>query len=280
MGKFTGVLLASDYDNTLLNTEKAFLSGSPAPVIPPRNLAALDYFMSNGGTFTISTGRAVPSIRNFAADIPCNAPFVVANGAALYDFRTHTYTDTLPLPDDVPDRAGEILSMFASAALELYDTLDTVYAVRPNQYTHLHEQITRVPVVPKEAVSDVPLPVLKMMFEDDHDVLERVQEAVLARNWTAECEVFFTARTLLEVTAKGATKGNMVLRLAARLGIAPENVYCAGDEANDISMLQSAAEGFAPSNCVPAVRDCGATIVGDCADGAIADIIEILDRRY
>lgn len=280
MGKFTGVLLASDYDNTLLNTEKAFLSGSPAPVIPPRNVEALGYFMGNGGTFTISTGRAVPSIRNFAADIPCNAPFVVANGAALYDFRTHTYTDTLPLPDSVPERGAEILSLFASTGLELYDTRDVVYAVRPNQYTHLHEQITRVPVVPKEAVSDVPRPVLKMMFEDDHEILERVQEAVLSRDWSADCEVFFTARTLLEVTAKGATKGNMVLRLAARLGIARENVYCAGDEANDISMLQSAAEGFAPSNCVPAVRDCGATIVGDCAHGAIADIIEILDRRY
>ena len=40
MGKFTGVLLASDYDNTLLNTETAFLSGAAAPAIPKRNLDA------------------------------------------------------------------------------------------------------------------------------------------------------------------------------------------------------------------------------------------------
>ena len=280
MAKFTGVLLASDYDNTLLNTETAFLSGSPAPTIPPRNLEALDYFMGNGGTFTVSTGRAVPSIRNFAADIPCNAPFVVANGVALYDFRTRTYTDILALPDGVPDRAEEILSRFPSAGLELYDTRDMVYAVRPNQYTRLHERITRVPVRERAAVSDIPRPVLKMMFEDEHETLEQIEEALLARNWTAECEVFFTARTLLEVTAKGATKGNMVLRLAEHLGIARERVYCAGDEANDISMLQAAAEGFAPSNCVQAVRDCGATIVGDCSRGAIADIIDILDQRF
>lgn len=280
MGKFTGVLLSSDYDNTLLNTEKAFLSGSPAPTIPPRNLKALAYFMDNGGTFTISTGRAVPSIRNFAADIPANAPFVVANGAALYDFRTRAYSETLLLPGNVPDRASEILSLFPSAGLELYDTLDVVHAVRPNQYTRLHEQITRVPVVPHESLSEVPRPVLKMMFEDAHETLEALETAVLARDWSRQCEVFFTARTLLEVTAKGATKGAMTLRLAERLGIAPENVYCAGDEANDISMLEAAAEGFAPSNCVQAVRDCGATIVGDCADGAIADIIDILDSRY
>ena len=31
MGKFTGVLLASDYDNTLLDTESARRSGGEAP---------------------------------------------------------------------------------------------------------------------------------------------------------------------------------------------------------------------------------------------------------
>lgn len=280
MGKFTGVLLASDYDNTLLNTETAFLSGGPAPVIPPRNLKALAYFMDNGGAFTVSTGRAVPSIRMFADDIPCNAPFVVANGAALYDFRTKSYAEMWTLPAPAPDRAADILARFPTTALELYDTLDVVHAVRPNQYTRLHERITRVPVEPHADLSEVPRPVLKMMFEDDHDILERIEAEVLARNWAADCEVFFTAKTLLEVTAKGATKGAMVLRLAERLGIARENVYCAGDEANDISMLQAAAEGFAPSNCAEPVRHCGATIVGDCASGAIADIVEILDRRY
>ena len=280
MGKFTGVLLASDYDNTLLNTETAFLSGAAAPAIPKRNLDALAYFMGNGGVFTVSTGRAVPSIRKFAADVPSNAPFIVANGAALYDFRTRSYADMTLLPAHVPDCGGEILSLFPTTGLELYDTNDIVHAVRPNQYTRLHEQITRVPVEPHDSLSEVPRPVLKMMFEDGHEILERVQTTVLARDWAAECEIFFTAKTLLEVTAKGATKGAMVLRLAERLGIARENVYCAGDEANDISMLRAAAEGFAPSNCTEPVRNCGATIVGDCSGGAIADIIEILDRRY
>ena len=74
--------------------------------------------------------------------------------------------------------------------------------------------------------------------------------------------------------------GSMGRRLAARLGISMEHVYCAGDEANDVSMLRAAALGFAPANCAPAVRDCGAVIVGHAKEGAIADIIEILDRKY
>jgi hydroxymethylpyrimidine pyrophosphatase-like HAD family hydrolase len=72
----------------------------------------------------------------------------------------------------------------------------------------------------------------------------------------------------------------MVLRLAALLGVRRENIYCAGDEANDISMLTAAAQGFAPANCVPAVRDCGATVVADARADAMAEIVSILDRRY
>ena len=37
MGKFTGVLLASDYDNTLVNSEAVRLSGGDAPEISPKN---------------------------------------------------------------------------------------------------------------------------------------------------------------------------------------------------------------------------------------------------
>ena len=86
--------------------------------------------------------------------------------------------------------------------------------------------------------------------------------------------------TLLEVTARGARKGDMVRRLANRLGISMEHVYCVGDESNDISMLTAAAEGFAPANCNAAVRECGATIVSHCNEDAIADVIEILDKKY
>ena len=71
-----------------------------------------------------------------------------------------------------------------------------------------------------------------------------------------------------------------VNKLAELLGISMEHVYCAGDEANDVSMLTAAKEGFAPANCAPVVRACGATLVSHAEEGTIADIIRILDERY
>ena len=75
-------------------------------------------------------------------------------------------------------------------------------------------------------------------------------------------------------------KGAMVGRLAQRLGISMDHVYCVGDETNDISMLTAAKEGFAPANCAQAVKDAGATIVADKNHDTLADVIAILDKYY
>ena len=88
MGKFTGVLLASDFDNTIVDTASSFRGGGDMPAPSARTLEALDYFMGNGGAFTVATGRALASFQRLVDGVPMNVPAVLCNGAALYDFRT------------------------------------------------------------------------------------------------------------------------------------------------------------------------------------------------
>ena len=45
MGKFDGVLLASDFDNTLIYTSGALHSGKPIPPLGEENRKALEYFI-------------------------------------------------------------------------------------------------------------------------------------------------------------------------------------------------------------------------------------------
>ena len=140
--------------------------------------------------------------------------------------------------------------------------------------------MTHAGVEPVSTLTDVPVPLVKIMFEDNHEHLTALRDYVLQQAWSENYEIFFSDRTLLEVTRKGASKGAVVTRLAQRLGISPAHIYCAGDENNDLSMLTMAAEGFAPANCVETVRNCGATIVADCDHDTLAEIIAILDKRY
>lgn len=280
MGKFDGVLLASDFDNTILNTERPRRTGCPISPIPAANLEALRYFMAEGGRFAVATGRALPAFQMFASQVPMNAPAIVSNGAALYDVQQARYLETVLLPENTRELGQTVLDRFPTAALEAYHLDNVIHAIRPNEYTRQHQHVTHAGVVELPALTDAPLPLVKIMFEDEHTALVPLWEWVTAQPWASAYEVFFSDKTLLEVTGKGASKGNMVRRLAARLGISMEHVYCVGDESNDLSMLSAAAVGFAPANCAEAVRRAGAVIVADCDSGTLADVVDILDKRY
>ena len=52
MGKFDGVLLVSDFDDTLYGSDLT-VSGE--------NVKAVRYFIEQGGCFTVATGRARPA---------------------------------------------------------------------------------------------------------------------------------------------------------------------------------------------------------------------------
>ena len=157
---------------------------------------------------------------------------------------------------------------------------NVIHAVQPNEVTLQHEHLTKVGITAAATLLDVPLPLGKLMFEGPHETLEEVLAFIRAQDWAEEYELIFSGAVLLEMTAKGANKGGMVRRLAERLGISMEHVYCVGDEANDLTMLNAAAEGFAPANCSAVVRESGATIVAHCNEDALAEVIAILDRRY
>ena len=168
MGKFNGVLLASDFDNTLVYTEPALLAGAPIPPLGQKNREALEYFMAEGGRFCVATGRALAAFQRFAPDIPMNAPCVICNGAALYDFATGEYLDYNLLDEKALLRGQALLDAFPTLAVEAYHIGNVVHAVRPNEYVRRHEHLTHVGTEEKERLTDVPLPLGKLLCEDDH----------------------------------------------------------------------------------------------------------------
>ena len=60
---------------------------------------------------------------------------------------------------------------------------------------------------------------------------------------------------LLEIFASNAGKGNAVKELCSKLGIPVQNSYAAGDEQNDISMLEAAHVGIAMLNAREIVKE-------------------------
>ena len=119
MGKFSGVLIASDYDNTMVYTEGALKSGGPLPSVSRENREAVEYFMAEGGTFSVATGRALPSFSRVREGVPMNGPTVLFNGAAIYDFAQQRYLYTAFLPESVRGHICRLLEDLPETALEI-----------------------------------------------------------------------------------------------------------------------------------------------------------------
>ncbi len=130
MGKFDGVLFFADYDDTLYNSHRA---------VSPENRAAIRYFMDNGGYFSIATGRAH---RTFTPQIEqellvFNAPVVLSNGAAIYDYAGDRYLLESFLPQDAPQMLSRLCDLFPALGFEAYHGED-IYVHNPNRVTREH----------------------------------------------------------------------------------------------------------------------------------------------
>lgn len=281
MGKFDGLLLVSDFDNTLVYTEEALRLCVDMPPVSDVNRAAVEHFMAEGGIFSIATGRAKPAFETVVDGIPMNGPTVLFNGAAIYDFRQRRYLVTAFLPDTVREHITQVVTALPEVAAELYHDDNTIHALNANDVTRRHMHMTHSPSIEVDSIEQVPSPISKTLFSTEEEHLDALLAYLKAQPWYDDYEVVPSAVTLVELTAKGANKGGMVQRMAALLGIQQENVICVGDHANDISMLTWAGEGYAPANAIPLVLDTpGVRRLPDCRDDAIAALIDSLDKRY
>ncbi len=281
MGKFDGLLLVSDFDNTLVYTEEALRLCVDMPPVSDVNRAAVEHFMAEGGIFSIATGRAKPAFETVVDGIPMNGPTVLFNGAAIYDFRQRKYLVTAFLPDTVREHITQVVTALPEVAAELYHDDNTIHALNANDVTRRHMHVTHSPSIEVDSIEQVPSPISKTLFSTEEEHLDALLAYLKAQPWYDDYEVVPSAVTLVELTAKGANKGGMVQRMAALLGIQQENVICVGDHANDISMLTWAGEGYAPANAIPLVLDTpGVRRLPDCRDDAIAALIDSLDKRY
>ena len=76
MKKFENILICTDLDGTLLNSNRE---------ISKENIDAIEYFKSEGGLFTFITGRVPKTSKSICDSIAPNAPYGCMNGGGIFD---------------------------------------------------------------------------------------------------------------------------------------------------------------------------------------------------
>lgn len=277
MGKFSGMLLLTDYDNTLHFTAETLRTGGPLPPIHPRNIEAIRRWMAEGGAFSVATGRALAAFRRQAEQVPVNAPVIVDNGGGIYDLAAERYLVKNFLGPGALDDIAGVLEQFPGISLELYYDGGPVQVMRETDWNRQHAMLTGLAYETVDRLKPRQEDLVKALLVAEKASLEQARAYMEDRGFREKYELIFSSSHLLELTAKGADKGAMALRLKEMCGC--KKLFCAGDHANDLPMLRAADRAFAPANAIAEVLGSGATVVCHCLQGAIADAVEILERE-
>lgn len=270
MALFDDVLLAVDYDRTLTG---------PDSVVPQRNWEAIQYFVENGGTFTMNTGRSTTTMRDLLYTLPNNAPLLLYNGSAAWDKDRLIDLKIIDLPLwEVLDAVG---SAFPEMNLEI-QAVDNHYLLNPRpEFVALYDKMhwgwaeaehgkDYGPFIKFASYGPVRKPYMSNMYECSDADQARFDEldAFIREHWGDKVEVFRAAPRIIDVHAKGVSKGAAAVELKKKLG--KKILVCVGDADNDITMLDAADYAFCPADGVVAARY---ETVCNCGDGAVADVI-------
>lgn len=267
-GIFAGTLLASDYDATVTNDKGE---------IPDRVIESVNYYMSEGGLFSISTGRTKQGY--VCKDkLRCNAPCLLANGSMLYDFTSEkvVYTDAVG-SENIPF-LYKLAKDYPNISIEMYATDFSTFCFNRDECSTKHFENQFIKWTDVTDFEEANFPFVKVMLSvgdrgaEISDYLDKFIPSTLKHIWTLG--------NFIEIFSSTSGKGVGLLKLADCLGVEHSRVYSAGDGYNDIDMLESAAVSFSPSNSHKNVLSHTDIIVRDNNNSALSHIIEILESWY
>ncbi len=267
MGKFSGVLLASDLDGTLTNDKG---------IITDDVLQALSYFKAEGGRFTVCTGRTYMGFHKYDPTY-INAPVLLCNGAMAYDYEQKKVIFSNAISEEGCTAIEAVMEQFPDVAIEMYP-FDKTFAIHINPDSERHFTSQDIPFTVIEHPSESVFPWVKAMLCAKEKTLD-VQNFLKKNNFPG-IRYLPTTGSYIELLKDGTDKGTGLLQLADKLGIDKKDVYAVGDDYNDKEMLLAAHLAFVPDNGNPNTKMLADHIVRANTNGCVANVIEILDTLY
>ena len=263
---FEGKLILTDLDGTLLDERDE---------ISTENRRAIDRVIEGGGLFSVATGRSKMGMEHFFPRLRINAPAVLYNGAAIYDFVSRRDVYSAPVGEKGAHLTDMLIRAFPQLGIEVYSG-HIPYVAQENEFTRRHFASVKIPWNPCPP-DRIPQPWLSLVLTGENDLLRRVEKRIY-RVFPDAFFLQYSSAHMLEVLRKDANKGEGALQLARRMGIAPEGLYTVGDGTNDVQLLACAYHSCAPENACPQILAAARHRLPHHRDHAIAALVERLAK--
>lgn len=238
----------SDLDGTLLTDKKE---------ISPATYKAVIDWMDNGNYLALSSGRPLESIKQVIAEhklMHTNLYAIGFNGSLIFHPESGKKLTNKTLNPDTMQKICKIAQDEGIFCQAYNDT--SIIVPYESEALKVYRQTVKIPF---EILETFPIgldPSCKMLCltEKASDKL-----AVLSKKLTDALSDQITCvqshPRLLEVFSKDAGKGTAVKELCDILGVDIKNSFAAGDEQNDISMIEAAGTGIAMLNGRDVVKE-------------------------
>jgi Cof subfamily protein (haloacid dehalogenase superfamily) len=259
-------LLALDLDGTLMGSDL---------VIDQSVRQSVAALQARGVHVTIATGRMFGATLPFAQQLGISEALICYQGALLRHAVSGEIYDQIVMPG-AP--AAEAVAALLERDIFVIAYIDEQLCIAEERaeldvYLGYHPEGAEVvvaPDLPQLVAASAPT---KLLFVAAPDIvavtLDELTPQFAGRLATTRSHQLFG-----EMTALGVSKGAMLERLAARLGVERSQVVAIGDQENDLSMIEWAGLGLAMGNAIPAVQAAADAVLPGVGQGGVAHAIE------
>lgn len=263
-------MFVSDLDGTLLSDDHK---------ISKENIKAIKELEAKGVKFVVATGRTKYILEDFLEILDYKMPFIWSNGSAVSDAMGETlYTEEIEI-----EVAKNIIKLAHEHKIDyMIHTLDGLVSEHNNprilELEHYNEGVKeehRIPLKTDKLLSNrlEHYELLKISVSSEtSQALCEFQEIINGN--IEQINAVFSASTLLDITAKKASKGQAVLKLAAKYNIDPKEIIAIGDNENDLSMLEICGLPLTLENGVDSVKEIAKYITKNNNSSGVADAIQ------
>ena len=267
MKKFSGILICTDLDGTLLRKNKT---------ISDENMEAINYFMAEGGLFTFVTGRMPNYVKDMYERVNPNAPFGCSNGGALFDHKKQEYLWKRPISSEVLELVEYVDHELPQVGIQVC-TFEKTYFCKSNPAIEEFIKITGLPKVTAD-YHDVKEEIAKIIFTDlNEETIFRLKELLDEHPKAENFDFVRSERILYEILPKYTHKGTVIEKMCELFNLDIKNTIGIGDYDNDIGMLKTAGLGIAVANASDSAKAVADMITVSNEEHAIAQVIKDLD---
>lgn len=236
-------LLAFDVDDTLLGDDKVFRQST---------IDHLNRYLAQGDVVAIVSGRPYIGVRSFLSKLGPGQKYpVAANGAAVYTYEGEPlFVEGLPYRDFLSFRAEHQDIVSLGGQIYCY-TLQEVGYFEDGFFTQMEVRLNGIGL---RNLNERPLemnePILKIMLTLPKEKFAGVK---LTPYDEKTFHIIRSDPRFLEFTNPHIDKATGVEFLRKRLLIDKKDVYCFGDQGNDVGMI-AAYNGVAMGNAIPEAK--------------------------